>query len=291
MRAHRRRCAAASCPTIPPSCPGCCSGSCPPRCRPWPRRSGSPSRGARAQRPPARRARRGLRTGRDHAAAGVPRLVRARAASGARQRPRADHRRDPEPRPAGAVQPSLLLRVSLLLRRSAGARGRCTRACAWAPGARCRAARRCSATRSTTSTASASVCGASWRRCATGGHEVSLCGVATGRRGPAPRGRRRGALPRAGRGSRCSATTEYTLGWPSLLEVVRWLDEQEVELVVLTTPGPVGLVAMLAARILGIATIGQYHTNLPSTPRGSSAIARSAAGQGLHGVVLRRVDR
>lgn len=55
----------------------------------------------------------------------------------------------------------------------------------------------------------------------------------------------------------------YTLYWPSLLEVVRWLDENEVDLVVLTTPGPVGLIALMAAKFLGVPTVGQYHTNVP----------------------------
>jgi glycosyltransferase involved in cell wall biosynthesis/predicted metal-dependent phosphoesterase TrpH len=54
----------------------------------------------------------------------------------------------------------------------------------------------------------------------------------------------------------------YTLGWPSLVEVLRWLDQNEIDLVVATTPGPVGLVAMLAARILGIPIVGQYHTHV-----------------------------
>lgn len=55
----------------------------------------------------------------------------------------------------------------------------------------------------------------------------------------------------------------YTLGWPSLLDMLRWLDEKEIDLMVVTTPGPVGLVAMLAARMLGIPIVGQYHTNVP----------------------------
>jgi glycosyltransferase involved in cell wall biosynthesis len=55
----------------------------------------------------------------------------------------------------------------------------------------------------------------------------------------------------------------YELGWPSLLEMVRWFDEKEVDLVVATTPGPVGLVGLLAARLLDTPIIGQYHTNVP----------------------------
>jgi len=55
----------------------------------------------------------------------------------------------------------------------------------------------------------------------------------------------------------------YELGWPSLLEVVRWMDETEVDLIVATTPGPVGLIGMMAARLLDTPVIGQYHTNVP----------------------------
>lgn len=55
---------------------------------------------------------------------------------------------------------------------------------------------------------------------------------------------------------------EYTLGWPSLIEVMRWLTTREIDVVVSTTPGPVGLVAVLAAKALDIPVIGQYHTNV-----------------------------
>lgn len=55
---------------------------------------------------------------------------------------------------------------------------------------------------------------------------------------------------------------EYELGWPSLIETMRWLTTKEIDVVVTTTPGPVGLVAMLAAKMLDIPVIGQYHTNV-----------------------------
>lgn len=55
---------------------------------------------------------------------------------------------------------------------------------------------------------------------------------------------------------------EYTLGWPSLIETMRWLTTKEIDVVVSTTPGPVGVVAMLAAKMLDIPIIGQYHTNV-----------------------------
>lgn len=55
---------------------------------------------------------------------------------------------------------------------------------------------------------------------------------------------------------------EYKLGWPSFVEVVRWLTEKEIDVVVPTTPGPVGVIAMFAAKLLDIPVIGQYHTNI-----------------------------
>jgi glycosyltransferase involved in cell wall biosynthesis len=55
---------------------------------------------------------------------------------------------------------------------------------------------------------------------------------------------------------------DYEIGWPSLVEVLRWLTDKEIDLVVATTPGPVGLIASLAAKVLDIPVIGQYHTNV-----------------------------
>ena len=55
---------------------------------------------------------------------------------------------------------------------------------------------------------------------------------------------------------------EYQLGWPSFVEVIRWLTEKEIDVVVSTTPGPVGVIAVMAAKMLDIPVIGQYHTNV-----------------------------
>jgi glycosyltransferase involved in cell wall biosynthesis len=55
----------------------------------------------------------------------------------------------------------------------------------------------------------------------------------------------------------------YELGWPSLLEMVRWLDENEIDLIVATTPGPVSLIGLMGSRLLDTPIIGQYHTNVP----------------------------
>lgn len=55
---------------------------------------------------------------------------------------------------------------------------------------------------------------------------------------------------------------DYELRWPSVIEVIRWLTTREIDVVVSTTPGPAGLVAVLAAKMLDIPVIGQYHTNV-----------------------------
>ena len=73
----------------------------------------------------------------------------------------------------------------------------------------------------------------------------------------------------------------YTLGWPSLVEMLRWFDHREIDLIVITTPGPVGLVALLAAWIHGIPVAGQYHTHVAEFAYrliGDRSVARIVAG-------------
>lgn len=55
---------------------------------------------------------------------------------------------------------------------------------------------------------------------------------------------------------------EIMLGWPSMVDVLRFLDHNEIDLIQVSSPGPLGVVAMLAAYILGIPMVGQYHTNV-----------------------------
>jgi len=50
---------------------------------------------------------------------------------------------------------------------------------------------------------------------------------------------------------------------PHLPPLMRFLDEQQINLVQCSTPGPVGLAALAAARLAGIPVIGQYHTDVP----------------------------
>jgi glycosyltransferase involved in cell wall biosynthesis len=57
------------------------------------------------------------------------------------------------------------------------------------------------------------------------------------------------------------------LGVPSLLEVVEYIERQATTEVVVSTPGPVGLVVASAAKLLGIPVRGIYHTDFPAYVR------------------------
>jgi glycosyltransferase involved in cell wall biosynthesis len=50
---------------------------------------------------------------------------------------------------------------------------------------------------------------------------------------------------------------------PHLPSLLRFLCDEQIELVQVATPGPMGVVAMLAGRLLGLPVIGQYHTDVP----------------------------
>jgi glycosyltransferase involved in cell wall biosynthesis len=49
-----------------------------------------------------------------------------------------------------------------------------------------------------------------------------------------------------------------------ILEVLRWCEENEIEVIHAATPGPVGLVAWVLANSLDLPLVGTYHTDLPS---------------------------
>ncbi|MCA9674566.1 MAG: glycosyltransferase family 1 protein, partial [Myxococcales bacterium] len=50
---------------------------------------------------------------------------------------------------------------------------------------------------------------------------------------------------------------------PHLPPLLRYLEEEQIDLVQCSTPGPVGLAALAAARLTGLPVIGQYHTDVP----------------------------
>ena len=53
------------------------------------------------------------------------------------------------------------------------------------------------------------------------------------------------------------------LALPPVLEMVEYIQRERFTEVVISTPGPVGLVGLLSARLLGLATKGIYHTDFP----------------------------
>ncbi|MBD3369767.1 glycosyltransferase [Candidatus Fermentibacteria bacterium] len=55
--------------------------------------------------------------------------------------------------------------------------------------------------------------------------------------------------------------TSKTLSVPPFLEVLRFIDENQFGMLYVSTPGPVGLVALLAGKLLGIPCVGIHHTD------------------------------
>ncbi|MFZ4116836.1 MAG: glycosyltransferase [Chthoniobacterales bacterium] len=57
------------------------------------------------------------------------------------------------------------------------------------------------------------------------------------------------------------------LSFPPLLPIIDHLEREKFSEVIISTPGPVGLAALCAAKILGLPTIGIYHTDFPQYVR------------------------
>ncbi len=53
------------------------------------------------------------------------------------------------------------------------------------------------------------------------------------------------------------------LVYPPFLEIINWLEEEEIDEVIISTPGPVGLAALGAAKLLKLTVRGIYHTDFP----------------------------
>lgn len=56
---------------------------------------------------------------------------------------------------------------------------------------------------------------------------------------------------------------EMEFAIPHLPSLIGYLLENRIDLVQCSTPGPVGMMGLLAARTIGIPVVGQYHTDLP----------------------------
>ncbi len=53
----------------------------------------------------------------------------------------------------------------------------------------------------------------------------------------------------------------YKLKTPSILKSLKLINDFEPDQIIISTPGPVGLLGLLAAKLIGIPTIGIYHTD------------------------------
>jgi glycosyltransferase involved in cell wall biosynthesis len=58
-----------------------------------------------------------------------------------------------------------------------------------------------------------------------------------------------------------------SLSFPPILAIVDWIARENFGEIIISTPGPLGLVALAAAKILGIRTAGIYHTDFPQYVR------------------------
>lgn len=54
------------------------------------------------------------------------------------------------------------------------------------------------------------------------------------------------------------------LSLPPILEMLEWADRQQFDAIHVSTPGPVGLVGMLAAKMLRVPMLATYHTDFPA---------------------------
>jgi len=57
--------------------------------------------------------------------------------------------------------------------------------------------------------------------------------------------------------------SEMKMGFPSLIDVMEYLCDRNIDVVQLSTPGPLCLTTLLAARLMGISVVANYHTEIP----------------------------
>ncbi|MDT8389543.1 MAG: glycosyltransferase [Lentisphaeria bacterium] len=53
------------------------------------------------------------------------------------------------------------------------------------------------------------------------------------------------------------------VAFPPFMEILAWLEEADIDELLISTPGPVGLIGVTAAKLLGIPARGIYHTDFP----------------------------
>lgn len=74
------------------------------------------------------------------------------------------------------------------------------------------------------------------------------------------------------------------LGLPSLLRVLKYVEEAQFDSIVVSTPGPVGLMGLLCGKLMHIPVYGIYHTDLPR-------IAMQVSGDPMFGEVALMLTR
>ncbi len=57
---------------------------------------------------------------------------------------------------------------------------------------------------------------------------------------------------------------EVQMGIPSLVDIMNYLAENDISVVQVSTPGPLGVVTLLAAKIMGLPVVSNYHTEFPA---------------------------
>ena len=57
------------------------------------------------------------------------------------------------------------------------------------------------------------------------------------------------------------------LSFPPILEIIDYVEREKFTELIISTPGPVGLTALLAGKLLGLRTTGIYHTDFPQYVR------------------------
>lgn len=60
---------------------------------------------------------------------------------------------------------------------------------------------------------------------------------------------------------------QQELVYPPVLEMINWLEEETIDEIIISTPGPMGLAALTAARLLKLKVRGIYHTDFPQYVR------------------------
>ncbi len=85
---------------------------------------------------------------------------------------------------------------------------------------------------------------------------------------------------------------QMEIGIPHLNSLLNYLLNNDIDLIQCSTPGPMGVVGLLAGRLIGVPVVGQYHTDVPEyvTRLSGDPIFGSFVG-GLVGMFYRAMDR